>query len=77
MRLLYSPQHGDAISAADKADFVQRTQGLPFLIDIKASSHLLDGNAATQLGYGGYDASVVPDTGVTEPPPDPIAQFTA
>jgi type VII secretion protein EccB len=46
------------------ADFTQTTHGLPFLIDLKGSSHLLEGAAAANLGYGGFPAPVVPDTWV-------------
>jgi hypothetical protein len=46
------------------ADFDQTTHGLPFLIDLKGSSHLLEGGAAERLGYAGYSAPVVPDTWV-------------
>jgi hypothetical protein len=46
------------------ADFSQATRGLPFLIDLKGSSHLLEGGAADKLGYGGVDAPVVPDSWV-------------
>jgi hypothetical protein len=44
------------------ADFSQTTHGLPYLIDLKGSSHLLEGGAADRLGYAGYAAPVVPDT---------------
>ena len=46
------------------ADFAQATRGLPYLVDLKGNSHLLGGGAADRLGYGGYDAPVVPDTWV-------------
>ncbi len=46
------------------ADFDHTTDGLPFLIDLKGSSHLLEGGAAERLGYAGYSAPVVPDTWV-------------
>jgi type VII secretion protein EccB len=46
------------------ADFSQATRGLPFLIDLKGSSHLLEGAAATNLGYADFPAPVVPDTWV-------------
>jgi hypothetical protein len=46
------------------ADFTQATRGLPYLVDLKGNSHVLEGSAATQLGYGSYDAPVVPDTWV-------------
>jgi hypothetical protein len=46
------------------ADFAQATRGLPYLIDLKGSSHVLEGGAATRLGYGSYAAPVVPDTWV-------------
>jgi len=46
------------------ADFSQATRGLPYLVDLKGTSHVLEGGAADRLGYGGYDAPVVPDTWV-------------
>jgi type VII secretion protein EccB len=46
------------------ADFSQATRGLPFLIDLKGASHLLEGGAADKLGYGGFPAPVVPDSWV-------------
>jgi hypothetical protein len=44
------------------ADFSQTTHGLPYLVDLKGASHVLEGGAADRLGYAGYDAPVVPDT---------------
>jgi hypothetical protein len=46
------------------ADFAQTTHGLPYLIDLKGSSHVLEGGAADRLGYAGFAAPVVPDTWV-------------
>jgi hypothetical protein len=46
------------------ADFSRATRGLPYLVDLKGSSHVLEGGAADRLGYGGYHAPVVPDTWV-------------
>jgi ESX secretion system ATPase EccB len=46
------------------ADFTQATRGLPYLVDLKGNSHVLEGGAAERLGYGSYDAPVVPDTWV-------------
>jgi hypothetical protein len=46
------------------ADFGETTGGLPYLVDLKGSSHVLEGGAAERLGYGGYAAPVVPDTWV-------------
>jgi Type VII secretion system ESX-1, transport TM domain B len=46
------------------ADFAQATRGLPYLVDLDGNSHLLEGGAADRLGYGGYDAPVVPSTWV-------------
>jgi hypothetical protein len=46
------------------ADFTQASHGLPFLIDLKGTSHLLEGAAADQLGYGGFPAPVVPESWV-------------
>ena len=46
------------------ADFSQATRGLPYLVDLKGNSHVLEGGAAERLGYTSYDAPVVPDTWV-------------
>lgn len=46
------------------ADFSQATRGLPYLVDLKGTSHVLEGAAAERLGYGSYAAPVVPDTWV-------------
>jgi hypothetical protein len=46
------------------ADFSQTTRGLPYLVDLKGISHVLEGGAADRLGYGSYAAPVVPDTWV-------------
>ena len=46
------------------ADFSQATRGLPYLVDLKGASHVLEGGAADRLGYAGYAAPVVPDTWV-------------
>jgi hypothetical protein len=46
------------------ADFTQATRGLPYLVDLTGTSHVLEGGAADRLGYSGYDAPVVPDTWV-------------
>jgi hypothetical protein len=46
------------------ADFSQATRGLPYLVDLKGTSHVLEGGAAERLGYGSYVAPVVPDTWV-------------
>jgi Type VII secretion system ESX-1, transport TM domain B len=46
------------------ADFTQATRGLPYLVDLKGNSHVLEGVAGERLGYGSYDAPVVPDTWV-------------
>lgn len=46
------------------ADFTQATQGLPFLIDLKGNSHVLEGGADQKLGYAGFAAPVVPDSWV-------------
>ena len=46
------------------ADFSQATRGLPYLVDLKGTSHVLESGAADRLGYGSYDAPVVPDTWV-------------
>jgi hypothetical protein len=46
------------------ADFSQANRGLPFLIDLKGNSHLLEGGAASQLGYGDFRPPVVPDAWV-------------
>jgi hypothetical protein len=43
------------------ADFSEATRGLPFLIDLKGNSHVLEGGAADKLGYSGSAAPVVPD----------------
>jgi type VII secretion protein EccB len=43
------------------ASFGQTTHGLPFLIDLKAASHVLEGAAPAQLGYADLPAPVVPD----------------
>lgn len=43
------------------ADFSEATHGLPFLIDLKGNSHVLEGGAADKLGYAGFAAPVVPD----------------
>jgi hypothetical protein len=46
------------------ADFSEATQGLPFLIDLKGNSHVLEGAAADKLGYAAVSPPVVPDAWV-------------
>lgn len=54
-----APRSGAYVLSADAAD---ATPGLPYLVDLAGTSHLLEGAAADRLGYGGYAAPVVPGT---------------